>query len=115
MISSVLAHVDAVAVWRQRILSEVMDAVTRAKALTGQLLTFSRKNTLAPNRIDINASIRDASRRIQRRRTLDLGFRLLARFKIPREFRAVSEFPKTASGKVRKYRLLDNGLNSQTS
>ena len=65
MISSVLAHVDAVAVWRQRILSEVMDAVTRAKALTGQLLTFSRKNTLAPNRIDINASIRDASRLLE--------------------------------------------------
>ena len=46
-------------------LSEVMDAVTRAKALTGQLLTFSRKNTLAPNRIDINASIRDASRLLE--------------------------------------------------
>ena len=46
-------------------LSEVMDAVTRAKALTEQLLTFSRKNTLAPNRIDINASIRDASRLLE--------------------------------------------------
>ena len=31
---------------------------------------------------------------------------LLARFKIPRDFRAVDELPKTASGKVQKFKLL---------
>ena len=46
-------------------LSEVMDTVTRAKGLTAQLLTFSRKNALAPKRIDINDSIRDARRLLE--------------------------------------------------
>ena len=31
---------------------------------------------------------------------------LLARFKIPRNFRAVDELPKTASGKIQKFKLL---------
>ena len=46
-------------------LSEVMNTVTRAKGLTEQLLTFSRKNPEAPRQIDLNDCIRETSRLIE--------------------------------------------------
>ena len=46
-------------------LVEVMNTVTRGKSLTGQLLTFSRKDSLEHHRIDINDSIRDARRLLE--------------------------------------------------
>ena len=46
-------------------LSEVMVAVTRARSLTDQLLTFSHKGPLNYDRIDINDSIRNANRLLE--------------------------------------------------
>jgi signal transduction histidine kinase len=61
-------------------LSEVLDTVARAKGLTEQLLTFSRKNALDPKRIDINDSIRDASRLLEQlsREDIRLNMKLCA-------------------------------------
>ena len=39
----------------------------------------------------------------------------LARFKIPKYVRLVSEFPMTASGKIQKYKLREQHQNSLAS
>ena len=46
-------------------LVEVMNMVSRGKSLTGQLLTFSSKGSLGHPLVDINDSIRDASRMLE--------------------------------------------------
>ena len=46
-------------------LCQVTKAITRAKSLTEQILTFSHKNSLQHHQININDSIRDASRLLE--------------------------------------------------
>jgi PAS domain S-box-containing protein len=45
---------------------DIADAAERASALTRQLLTFGRKDVLAPKVLDINAAVRDAENMLRR-------------------------------------------------
>ena len=45
---------------------DIADAADRASALTRQLLTFGRKDVLAPRVLDINAAVRDAESMLRR-------------------------------------------------
>jgi signal transduction histidine kinase len=45
---------------------DIADAAERASALTRQLLTFGRKDLLAPKVLDINAAVRDAESMLRR-------------------------------------------------
>jgi len=48
------------------LVKDVADAAERASALTRQLLTFGRKDVLAPKVLDINASVREAESMLRR-------------------------------------------------
>src|SRR6185369_1712296 len=45
---------------------DIADAAERATGLTRQLLTFGRKDVLAPKVLDINAAVRDAESMLRR-------------------------------------------------
>jgi signal transduction histidine kinase len=47
-------------------LKDIMDAAERASALTRQLLTFGRKDVLAPRVLDVNAAVREAESMLRR-------------------------------------------------
>ena len=51
--------------WREE-LDAIIDAAARATTLTGQLLTFSRKQMLEPQVIDLNAVIRNIEQMLRR-------------------------------------------------
>jgi PAS domain S-box-containing protein len=61
----------------QREVQRIIDAGNRSSALTRQLLAFSRKQTLQPERLDLNALIRNFERMLRRLIGEDIELKLL--------------------------------------